>query len=137
MWHIGRQTVGIVTETATGTSEFMEPIAPRESVTWVRNCLFEVQESARPRTAEDQRGGTVITNTTAWVFMPVSAAGLIPAFDSEAGGSATAIDPSTIVSSKSLRYMGSDYEMRGQAVIEVDINGKPDHVFCLCEEQRG
>jgi hypothetical protein len=135
MWHIGRQTVGIVTETATVTSEFMEPTEPTESVAWVHNCLFEVQESARAKTAEDQRGGTVITNTTAWVFMPVAAEGVIPALDDD--GNLITVDPATIVSSKSLRYGGNDYEMRGQAVLEIDINGKPDHVFCLCEEQRG
>lgn len=136
MWHIGRQTVGIVTEVPTVVTEFMEPAEPTESVAWVHNCLFEVQESARPKTAEDQRGGTVVTYTTAWVFMPTTTAGLIPAFDGD-GNAIASVDPSTIDSSKILRYSGVDYPMRGQAVLEIDINGKPDHVFCLCEDDRG
>jgi hypothetical protein len=135
VWHLGRQTVGIVTETATALSEFKEPITPTESVAWVHNCLFEVQESSRPRTAEDERGGTVVTNRTAWVFMPTTADGLVPAFDDD-GNAIAPVDPATITSAKALRY-DRDYEMRGDAVLEMDINGKPDHVFALCEDQNG
>jgi hypothetical protein len=138
VWHIGRQTVGIVTETPTAVSEFMEPTEPTESVAWVRNCLFEVQESSRPKTAEDERHETVVTNETAWVFMPANADGLIPAFDAATDGNPLSpVDSVTVTSSKVLRYAGRDYQMRGDAVLEIDINGHPDHVFALCERQQG
>jgi hypothetical protein len=136
MWHLGRQTVGIVTKTATTISEFMEPGTPNESVAWVRDCLFEVQESARPKTAEDERGGTVVTNENAWVFLPVNRNGLMLAWDAD-GNALTPIDSATLTSAKVIRYGSNDYQMRGEAVLEIDINGRPDHVFALCERQLG
>jgi hypothetical protein len=104
----------------------------------VRDCLFEVQESSRPKTAEDERGGTtVVTNETAWVFMPANGDGLMPAFDRDGRQCAGPIDSVTVTSSKVIRYAGHDYQMRGEAVLEIDINGRPDHVFALCERQLG
>src|SRR5206468_1383615 len=116
MWKLGGQTVGIVTRVPTldidnkpVVSEFMEPQDAAPAVVWVYNCLFETQESARPKTAEDQRGGTVVTNMTAWVFMPVTPDGLIPAYDAESEGNpVTPVNPATITSSAFLRY-GLDY----------------------------
>lgn len=115
MFPIGRQRVGIVTETASGVvSELMEPVTT-ESVVWVDGCLFE---SLTRKVAEDQ-SSTVTTSEPAWVVMPVTTA------------------TKAITSSMVLRHNNRDYVMRGDAVLEFDIHGVPQYVFCHCERQTG
>lgn len=122
----GRQTVGVVVNSpvldAGGDlvySEIMGALTS-ETVHQVDGCLFEIQDSS-PSAAESQ-SDTTTTNATAWCLMPAT--------------------PLTmgITSQMAIRYPlsgGHDYQMRGDARIEYDLDGIPDHVFCLCERQEG
>lgn len=139
MFPIGGQRVGIVTDVAVldggqpVVSEFMEPQTTPVTV-WVDGCLFEIQTDVMRPALLEQQGETVTTKEFAWAFMPV-VNGNVPAVDS--GGSPTPIAASAITSSMSLRHNGRTYVMRGDAVLERDIRGRENHVFCVCEHQEG
>ena len=36
-----------------------------------------------------------------------------------------------------LHHNGLRYAMRGDAVLEQDLRGRDDHVFCICEREQG
>lgn len=132
IWPLGRQWVGIVKPTpvldGSGhpiVSEFMEP-QTAQTVTWKQNCCLEPKIMS-PRLVEEQTGGTTVTREVGHAFLPVDS------------------DTIAITSAMLLRDGGSgpipvdgaDYEMRGDALVEVDIRGNPDHVFCLIMAQKG
>lgn len=136
---IGDQRVGIERETVTGHTDFGEPIV--ESVTaWVDNACFEIQ------TPTEQQNLTVTTSEIAWAMLPV-ADSTIPAVDD--GGEDASIpffisnpgednDGKPAVNANAwLWHNGLRYAMRGDAVLEQDIRGRQDHVFCICERQQG
>lgn len=133
---LGHQTVGIVTATPV-LDGFGNPVVTElmekqttESVVWVDGCLFEVWVQ---RLREEQQT-TTTTSEPAHVYMPVTGDGRVVARD--VTGNLVFVTVDTITSSKVLRY-GKDYVMRGDAVLEVDIEGTPDHVFCYCQHQGG
>lgn len=116
---IGNQRVGIVTAVVgTGTTELFETAVTGEAVVWVDGCQFEVQVRGI-HLVEQQDIETTTTNEIAWCHMPVTN------------------DTRAITSTMKLRHAGLTYLMRGDAVIEVDIKGREDHVFALCERQVG
>lgn len=121
MFQIGNQRVGIVTEVPVldagdpVVSEFMEP-ETTDAVIWKDGCLFEIQ------TPSEQQNMTVTTSAPAWAFFPVDD------------------DTRALKSDQLLRYPypdGDDYVMRGDGVVETDIRGHDDHVFAVCELQKG
>lgn len=128
---IGDQRVGIERETVTGYSDYGEPIT--ESVTvWVDNACFEIQ------TPTEQQNMTVTTSEIAWAMLPV-ADGIVPAVDeNDAPAPIQFIDDGkvTISSSAWLWHNGLRYAMRGDSVLERDIRGRDDHVFCVCEREQ-
>lgn len=116
-------------------SEFGQP-QTTTVVVWVDGCLFEV-----PSAPDEMQGDTVTTAEPGWAVLPVTGAGLIPAVDGD-GVSAPIgfFGPSgepAISSSARLLHDGLRYVMRGDAVLERDLRGRPDHVFCRCERERG
>lgn len=125
MFTIGNQRVGIVTQVPVldvhgdpVVTEFGEPVyGPEPDIVWVEGCQFEVQVP-RPALAE-QQNMTVTTNEIAWCHLPVTD------------------DTRAITSSKKLRHADLTYDMRGDAAVEIDIRGREDHVFALCERQMG
>lgn len=138
----GRQRVGIQRQVAVldgdgnpVLSEFGEPQTAAVTV-WVDGCLFEV-----PSAPDEQQDVTVTTSEIGWALLPVDGDGIIPAVDDtaapvvlpflDAGGSPA------IGSSSWLIHDGLRYAMRGDAVLERDLRGRPDHVFCRCERERG
>ena len=138
----GRQRVGIQREVAVldgggkpVLSEFGEP-QTTTIMSWVDGCLFEV-----PRWPEEQQDMTVTTSEMAWALIPVNGDAVIPAV-SDSGSP----DPMpffsgpgapSITSSAWLIHDGLRYAMRGDSVLERDLRGRPDHVFCSCERERG
>lgn len=132
---LGGQRVGIVRDVPVldGSGqpvldEFMVP-QTTELTVWVDNCLFETES-----TAEDSTAITTTTREQAWCFMPV-AGGQVPAVDDAEEPAPIAVDDFTSVTRVTER--GRDFQMIGPAVLEIDLDGREDHVFCLCERRLG
>lgn len=124
MFPIGNERVGIVTNVPVLDvggdpvfTEFGEPVYEDEpQIVWKDGCLFEIQ------TPSEQQNMTVTTSAPAWAFFPVDD------------------DTRALKSDQLLRHPypdGDDYVMRGDGVLEVDIRGREDHVFAVCELQKG
>lgn len=131
---IGNDRIGIVTDVQdldSGdpvVSEYGQP-QTHEVVVWVEGCLFEVETPG-----SEQQSSVVTTAEPAFAFLPV-VVGQIPAVDDNN-------DPapmlwSELTANRKLRYDGFTYVMRGDAVLERDIHGRHDHVFCACEREKG
>lgn len=105
MFGIGNQRVGIVTAD--------------DVAAWVDGCLFEVQI---PTEAQNPIGHAA---EIAWAFLPV-----VNGYVRTTPAPTAVAD---ITPSLRLRHNGRDYVMRGDAVLETDIHGRADHVFCACE----
>lgn len=132
VFSIGDQRVGIERETVTGYTDYGEPITTKATV-WVDHACFEIQ------TPTEQQNQTVTTSEIAWAMLPV-AGGIVPAVDDDGEpASIQLIDDGkvTISSSAWLLHNGLRYAMRGDAVLEQDIRGRQDHVFCVCEREQG
>lgn len=133
VFQIGNQRVGIERETVTGYGDYGEPIT-EQVIVWVDKACFEIQ------TPSEQQNLTVTTSEIAWAMLPV-ADGVVPAVDdSDAPAPVQFFDTDgkpTISSSLWLHHNGLRYAMRGDAVLEQDIRGREDHVFCLCEREQG
>lgn len=133
IYPIGNQRVGVRFDTVTGYTDLNEPIV-EEVTRWVTNACFEIQ------TPSEQENMTVTTSEIGWAMLPV-AGGIVPAVD-DAGDPASVQffdgdGKPTISSSVRLVHNGLVYVMRGDAVLEQDIRGRQDHVFCLCEREQG
>lgn len=129
---IGDQRVGIERETVTGYSDYGEPITEPVTV-WVDSACFEIQ------TPTEQQNLTVTTSEIAWSMLPV-ADGIVPAVDDDDEPAPIQfIDDGEVAISSSawLWHNGLRYAMRGDAVLERDIRGRDDHVFCVCEREQG
>ena len=145
VYPIGDQRVGIeiVVPVLDGDgeptfTEFGEPIVAGATV-WVEKACFELQ------TPSEQQNLTVTTSEIAWAMLPV-ADGKIPTVDDD--GNAAPLDffdqtagehfgRPTIDANTWLRHNGLRYAMRGDSILEQDIRGREDHVFCVCERQQG
>lgn len=129
---LGGQRVGIVRDVPVldgqGAPVFgvLGQPATTEVVAWVDDCLFETQ-----LTAEADGEVTTATVQRAWCFMPV-VDGHVPAVDN--AGQPAPIAVTDITAEARLRY-GNDFQMIGDAVLEMDLNGREDHTFCLCQRQ--
>ncbi|MGB3484020.1 MAG: hypothetical protein WBB07_17615 [Mycobacterium sp.] len=115
-------------------TDFGEPIVT-EVVLWVDNSCFEIQ------TPTEQQNMTVTTSEIAWAMLPIGDSA-VPAVDD--GGEPAPIDffneitgLPTINSSAWLVHNGLRYAMRGDSVLEQDIRGRQDHVFCVSEREQG
>jgi len=132
VYRIGNQRVGVERETVTGYGDYGDPIT--ESVTvWVDNACFEVQ------TPTEQQNLTVTTSEVAWAMLPI-ADSAIPAVNDQGQDAALPFLTSgkpTINANSWLWHNGLRYAMRGDSVLEQDIRGRQDHVFCICEREQG
>jgi len=137
---LGNQRVGIKTmlpvldgDGEPTYTEFGEPITTMATV-WVDNSCFEIQ------TPTEQQNMTVTTSEIGWAFLPVTD-GAVPAVnDSDQPMPVQFFDADgrhAISSSVQLVHNGLVYAMRGDAVLEQDIHGRQDHVFCVCEREEG
>lgn len=103
------------------------------TVVWVDRALFEAQ------TPTEQPGFLVMTSTMAAAVLPVTADRVIPAVDDDGADASLAFFGAAglpmINANARLLHNGLRYEMRGDAVLEVDIHGRADHVFCSCERK--
>lgn len=139
MYPIGDQRVGIEWNTpvldGSGNPTYTEANEPIVATTtlWVDHAAFEIQ------TPSEQQNLTVTTSEIGWAFLPVSADRVIPAVDADGNpaplpffgtGGKPSIDANARLVHNGLRYV-----MRGDAVLEQDIRGRADHIFCLCERQ--
>lgn len=136
---IGDQRVGIERDVPVldgdGQPTFDELGGPlvATSVAWVDRALFEVQ------TPTEQSGFVVMTSAMAAAVLPVTRDRIIPAVDSDGADASVAFfdnagNPAVNANAR-LIHNGMRYEMRGDAVLEQDIHGRPDHVFCSCERK--
>lgn len=135
---LGGQRVGIVRDVPVldgqgnpVLDEYRKPVTT-EQVVWVSNCLFEVQS-----TSKDDQAITTTTREQAWCFMPV-VDGHVPAVDDAGDAAPVAVnDLNEFKSSARISHLGRPYEMTGDAVLESDLDGREDHVFCICERRLG
>ena len=144
-FQIGDQRVGIELGTEPTYGDFGEPIAD-PTIVWVDRACFEIQ------TPSEQQNLTVTTSEIAWAMLPI-ADGAVPAVT---GGPVAADDDQpapvqffisnpgqpddgkpTISSGLWLHHNGLRSAMRGDAVLEQDIRGRQDHIFCVCEREQG
>lgn len=102
--------------------------ASTEVIVWVDGCLFETQS-----TGENEQEVSTEALERAWCFMPVSG-GLVLAVDDS--GAPAPIAVSDIASDARIEHGGRTYQMSDHAVIEFDLDGHEDHVFCRCERKR-
>lgn len=135
VYPIGDQRVGVEFTPITGYSDYGEPIYAEEPVLrWVDNSCFEIQ------TPSEQQNMTVTTSEIGWAMLPV-AGGVVPAVDDdEVSAPIQFFDESgkvTISANAWVHHNGLRYAMRGDAVLEQDIRGREDHVFCVCEREQG
>lgn len=152
---IGGQRVGIEFHTAVldddeqpVVTEYGEPVVTT-TLRWVDGACFEIQTPA------EQQNQTVTTSEIGWAMLPVTN-GVVPAVaivvpepeepGDPPGDAAEVPAPiqffdangkQTITSSLWLWHNGLRYAMRGNAVLEQDIRGRDDHVFCVCEREEG
>lgn len=130
---IGDQRVGLKFETVTGYTDLNEPITTAV-IRWVAGACFEIQ------TPSEQQNLTVTTSEIGWAHLPV-ADGTVPAVDDDGAPAPVQFfdenGKHTISSSIRLVHNGLIYVMRGDAVLEQDIRGRQDHVFCVCEREEG
>lgn len=136
MFAIGNQRVGIVTEVPVldgggnpVVDELMAPVNLTENVVWIDGCQFEVQVHGVHLV--EQQSNTTTTNEIAWCHLPVTTKGV------DGLGDPVVTDTRAITSAMKLRHANLTYEMRGDAVTEIDIRGREHHVFALCERQTG
>lgn len=136
LFPIGAQRVGVVTATLDNveTTELFETERTGETVAWVDNCLFEIQNFTTPATVEQQTVETTTTTEVAWWLAPI-VDGQVPAVDED--DNPLMLTVASISSAKALRHDGLDYEMRADSVRERDIRGRDSHLFAMCERQTG
>ncbi|MGV7585233.1 hypothetical protein PJN38_24225 [Mycobacterium kansasii] len=137
---LGNQRVGIVTDVIDLdggqpiVNEYGQP-QTHEAVVWVDGCVFESQSSATTTVSSfEQQALTVTTSDPAFAFLPV-VDGQVPAVDDD--DQPAPMPWSQITSDLKLRHNDLTYAMRGDAVLEQDIHGREDHVFCACEREKG
>ncbi|RFZ11186.1 hypothetical protein DSM43518_02026 [Mycobacterium marinum] len=135
---LGNERVGIVTDVQdqVGGQPVVSALGQpqtTEVVVWVDGCSFEALVSASTKVgAFEQQGMTVTTSEPAWAFFPV-VDGVISGVDDD--DQPTTVAWSALKSDHRLRHNGLTYVLRGDAVLETDIRGAENHVFCACERE--
>ncbi|MFL0174273.1 hypothetical protein [Mycobacterium sp. SMC-13] len=107
---IGNDTITLVKRTRVGTNPtFNEPIYEDTEIT-VTGCSFQAGQPIEQRDL-----GTVVVSATAKVFMPVT--------------------PDTISLSliDTIKYDGRTWRVRGPVITPTDLDGNPDHVWCIAQ----
>jgi hypothetical protein len=83
----------------------------------------------------------VTTSEIGWALLPINGDAVIPAVDDTGNADPIAFFDTAgapaISSSAWLIHDGLRYAMRGDAVLERDLRGRPVYVFAHCERQRG
>lgn len=140
VYPIGDQRVGIERDVPAGEPDEYGYVEMTTTTVWINNACFEIQ------TPSEQQNLTVTTSEIAWAMLPV-ADGVIPAVDDDGDPAPLPFFISNpggdddgqpaISSSARLLHNGLTYHMRGDAVLEQDIRGRDDHVFCVCEREGG
>lgn len=119
-------------------NQLREPVT-RDVVIWVDRCLFEVIGLGETGLYELQSVGdrgllSTAAEATAQCFLPVFD-GAVRGVDDD---NTTWVLPVTDITSRCwIMFDGGRYELRGDAVLECDDDGREDHVFCLCQRTRG
>lgn len=101
-----------------------------DTTVWVSNCLFELQTPGGLSTDKD--AGATVDSETAWCLMPVSS-GAVPAVTE--GGERLSVAVREI--SALLYGAGMPFLVQGKAAVEVDDEGREDHVFVVCTRRCG
>ncbi len=97
---------------------------------WVDGALFESQ------TPTEQPDVATTTSDRAIATLPINADLIMPAVNASGVSVPLPFFTSgrpTINANARLTHDGLRYEMRGDAVLERDIRGRVNHVFCSCE----
>lgn len=143
VYPIGDQRVGIELTPIIGYTDYGEPIyADQPVMRWVDNACFEIQ------TPSEQQNLTVTTSEIAWAMLPIADSTIpavddnddaapIPFFTEGQDDEGNPVTKVAINANAWLHHNGLRYAMRGDAVLEQDIRGREDHVFCVCERQQG
>ena len=139
VYPIGNQRVGIEREVVTGHNDWGEPITDNVTA-WVDNACFEIQ------TPTETQNLTTTTSEIAWAMLPIID-GSVPAVDDDGEPAPIAFfidnpgeddDGKVAINANGwLHHNGLRYAMRGDAVLEQDLRGRDDHVFCICEREQG
>ena len=110
--------------------EFMQAEAITITV-WVAGCLFEIQDSGEGLSTQTDTV-TTVDFETAWCLMPVSS-GAVPAVTDDGERVSVAVREIS-----ELHYgAGKPFLVQGKAAVEVDDEGREDHVFVLCRRRCG
>jgi len=106
---IGNDTITIVTRTVTGRGS-LGVATYSETETAVAGCSFQAGQPT-----EDTGLGTTVVSATAKVFMPVT--------------------PVTtgLSANDTIKYNGQTWQVRGPVITPTDLEGNPDHVWCIAQ----
>jgi hypothetical protein len=142
VYPIGDQRVGIERDTPV-LDEGKQPVygeiggplvAP--TTVWVDDALFEAVTIA-----ERHAVTTTVTDEVARAVLPVSYDGVIPAVDDDGEDASFSFlnedGTIAILSGDRLIHNGLRYELQGDAVLEMDIRGRGDHVRAVCSRPGG
>lgn len=117
----GGDTLGIVTKVPTGQKDSLNQPITTDSVEWIYGCVLETLEYE----INEHQTDTIAAFEKAWAFLPYSS-------------TTAAIDNGDFIRPKRPDANAQrDYKVNGRAVVQYDIDGRPDHVFVLCEWQGG
>lgn len=127
---LGGQRIGIISETVVldvdgqpVLDEYRQSTITTSTV-WVAGCLFELQTPNGLSDSVD--AASTLKTEIGWCLMPVSS-GAVPAVTD--GGQRTTVAVADI---RLLHYDGGKpFQVQGRAAIEVDDDGREDHVFVL------
>ena len=133
---LGGQRIGIISETVAldvdGQSvldEYRQPTIIANTM-WVDGCLFELQTPSGLSDSID--AASTLKTEIGWCLMPV-ASGAVRAVTDDGQRIAVAVTDIRL-----LHYdAGKPFEVQGRAAIEVDDDGREDHVFVLCSREAG
>jgi len=111
---IGNDTIVLVHREQTGVSgPFNEPVYTDTEIT-VTGCSFQAGQPT-----EDTGLITTVVSTTAKVYMPVTP------------------DTTSLTSIDTIKYAGRTWQVRGPVITPTDLDGHPDHVWCIAQWQAG
>lgn len=131
----GGDALRIIAAVGTGQHDALGQAVLAESEFTVTGCVFDIVSSGP---FEEQTDVTTSTEK-AWAFLPYVAGAGIPVVD--AAGTArylTVVDNTSRIEPVRPDALGSRrYKVIGQPEVQYDLDGRPDHVWIVCEWRAG
>jgi hypothetical protein len=130
----GGDTLGVVTDVASGQTDSLNQPILTESVVWVYGCVFETYMYG----ISEQETDITTSQEKAFAYFPYVSGVGIPGVDANGASVAAVIDNnSRIRPQRPDAEAQRDYKVFGLPAEQYDIEGLPDHVLVVCVWQGG